>query len=541
MRRVVLSLLICLFGLPTWAADVRIALVIGNSNYVEFGSLSNPKNDAQGIDRALREMGYRTKLVLDADEATMRREVKKFASSSQGVDVALVYYAGHGAQVNGENYLLPTDLEVPKVETDIQLSSIKVDDIVNSVRSKIKIILLDACRDNPALAKNMVKGRGSFRGGLAPVNAALDANTNEGVFIAYATDAGNIASDGTLEKNSPFTTALLKNINTPVSIDDMFSMVTKEVRTITGNKQRPYKYASLDGVFCIPMSCGLQQPNKIYGSVEIAREKSIENNFKFIAEDRWTYFAEDDQSIFLMDFKSIEEKGNKKKIKTLGYRYASQGDAQSAFTLDSYSKAEVVIDCESNKYIITQTDIYDNKYKLIDSAFFGNWMLLPVSLDIAPGTVLVFLKSIVCKPIVISTLNDKSVMEKFWSSSFNANVDGISTKIISNSSYDKNSITRTGNKATVSIQVSHSIPFPLIESSNLKYREMTQISNLYKVTRMERLLTFNCKEDLVEGSEGYQYSELLNSPIQVVIYNTEKLLPLGSFDVVKKIACKEIS
>jgi len=289
------------------------------------------------------------------------------------------------------------------------------------------------------------------------------------------------------------------------------------------------------------MSCGLQQPKKISGSIEIANEKSIENNFKFIAEDRWTYFGEDDQSIFLMDFKSIEEKGNRKKIKTLGYRYASQSDTQSSFKLDSYSKAEVVIDCESNKYIITQTDIYDNKYKLIDSAFFGNWMLLPVSLDIPIGSVLFNLKTVVCKPIVISTLNEKSELEKFWSSSFDADVDGISTKIITNSSYDKNSITHTGNKATVAIQVTHSIPFPLIESSNLKYREMTQISNLYKVTRMERLLTFNCKEDLVEESNGYQYSELLNSPIQVVIYKTEKLLPMGSFDVVKKIACKEIS
>ena len=133
MLRAVISLLIFLIAPMTWAADVRIALVIGNSNYVEFGTLSNPTNDAQGIDKALRQMGYRTKLVLDADEATMRREVKRFASSSQGVDVALVYYAGHGAQVNGDNYLLPTDLEVPKVETDIQLSSITLKDTPSKV------------------------------------------------------------------------------------------------------------------------------------------------------------------------------------------------------------------------------------------------------------------------------------------------------------------------------------------------------------------------------------------------------------------------
>jgi len=539
MLRAVISLLICLIAPVTWAAEVRIALVIGNSNYLEFGTLSNPKSDAQGIDKALRQLGYRTKLVLDADEATMRREVKRFASSSQGVEVALVYYAGHGAQVNGDNYLLPTDLEVPKVETDIQLSSLKVDDIVNSIRSKIKIVLLDACRDNPSLAKNIVKGRGSFRGGLAPVNSTLDSNTNEGVFIAYATDAGNVASDGASEKNSPFTTALLKNIAAPVSIDDMFSLVTREVRTATGNKQRPYKYASLEGIFCIPMTCGSETIKKISTPVSFEVAKPYRKDLKFFAEDRWTYFADDDYSVYLVDLKSIEVNASKKKIQTLSYRYANQNDPKSPFILDSYTKGEVAIDCDSKKSIVIQTDIYDSNYKVVDSAFFGDWKLLTPFQNIEPGTILGFLMTVSCAQHG-PPISNNNTLEKFWSTAFSVNIDGVSTKIIGTSSYDKNSITRAGEKASVMTQIKYSIPYPLIEPSNLKYREMTEASNLYKTSRMDRLLIFNCKEEIVEESNGYHYSELLTAPIQVTIFKAEKLIPQGSFDVLKKIACKEM-
>ena len=254
MNRIVIFIICVFLSSIVSAAEQRIALVIGNAKYLEFGTLANPVNDARSVNQALKDLGYSTRLVIDADESTMRREVKRFAASSKGVDVALVYYAGHASQVKGENYLLPVDLDVPKVETDIQLSSIKVDDVINSMGSRVKVVLLDACRDNPSLSKSLVKGRGTFAGGLAPVNAALD-NSGEGIFIAYATESGSTASDGIGTQNSPFTTALLKSINEPISIDDMFSTVTREVRRSTGNKQRPYKYASLDGIFCIPFNC----------------------------------------------------------------------------------------------------------------------------------------------------------------------------------------------------------------------------------------------------------------------------------------------
>ena len=149
--------------------------------------------------------------------------------------------AGHGAQVNGENYLLPIDMDIPQTESDIRLSSIKVDDVINSIKSKNKIIFLDACRDNPALVKSLAKGRGSYSRGLADNKGNYDLQKSGGIFIAYATDAGNIADDGNPDSNSPFTEAFLKYAGEPISIDDVFSKITSEVRKNTNQKQRPFK------------------------------------------------------------------------------------------------------------------------------------------------------------------------------------------------------------------------------------------------------------------------------------------------------------
>lgn len=233
----------------------RIALVIGNSNYVNLPKLSNPANDARAVAESLKTMGYRVRLLLDGSEQSIRREVRQFADDSENADVAFVFYAGHGAQVNGNNYLLPTDTDIPRTEADIEFSSLKVDDLVNSIRSNTKIVFLDACRDNPALFKNLVRGRGSSPTGLAPAASSnFEQKPGSGIFIAYATDAGAVADDGT-GKHSPFTQALLRNIQKPISIDDMFSLVTREVRLVTKNAQRPYKYASLENIVCVAPNC----------------------------------------------------------------------------------------------------------------------------------------------------------------------------------------------------------------------------------------------------------------------------------------------
>lgn len=257
--------------------DVRIALVIGNGNYANLPKLGNPSNDAEAMADVLGKMGYAARLLLNASEQDLRREVRKFAGESNKADVALVFYAGHGAQLNGENYLLPTDMDIPQTEADIQLSGLKVDDLVNSIRSSTKIVFLDACRDNPALFKNLAKGRGGRSVGLAPATGAnLDpGKPGGGIFIAYATDSGAIAADGA-GKHSPFTQALLRYLQQPMSIDDLFSLVTKEVRLVTNNAQRPYKYASLEAIICLTGPCSSSQTETLVQTDPIQQAKRSE-------------------------------------------------------------------------------------------------------------------------------------------------------------------------------------------------------------------------------------------------------------------------
>ena len=198
-------------------------------------------------------------------------------ASSETADVAVVYYAGHAAQLNGSNYLLPTDIDIPRTEADIQFTALKVDDLVSSIGSNTKIVFLDACRDNPVLFRNIVKGRGSPPVGLAPASASNFSETKPGggVFIAYATDAGAVADDGH-GQHSPFTQALLRYIQKPISIDDMFSLVTREVRLVTKDEQRPYKYASLENILCLTPVCS-DAPVSVPGDiVQQARQSEVD-------------------------------------------------------------------------------------------------------------------------------------------------------------------------------------------------------------------------------------------------------------------------
>jgi len=254
MIKKIIFLFFLLISNIAFSSNEKIALIIGNSKYQNLGSLNNTINDAKLIEKSLKEIGYKTQIVLDANEQQARKAIKNFAIESESSNIALVFYAGHGAQVLGENYLLPTDIDIPKRESDIQLSGIKVDDIVNTIHSKVKVVFLDACRDNPALIKSLSKGRGSYQGGLAPAKSTSFTDNSSGIFIAYATDSGNVALDGN-DKDSPFSLALAKYIKEPISVDDMFSKVTKEVRQKTNNAQKPYKYASLEGVVCLTSSC----------------------------------------------------------------------------------------------------------------------------------------------------------------------------------------------------------------------------------------------------------------------------------------------
>jgi uncharacterized caspase-like protein len=240
------------------AAEKKIALILANASYSAFGELKNPINDADIVARSLRRAGFEVRNKTNLTDVQTRAALREFSKESKRFDLALVYYAGHGVQIAGKNYVLPIDLTLPETEQDVRLSAVSVDDILDVVHSKYKVVVLDACRDNPVLNRSLTRGRsGAFRQGLA---AATPITTDSGgIFIAFSTQADAVASDGD-GKYSPFAEAFSKHINVDGSIDDMFSLVTRDVISATRGAQRPFKYASLDTRLCLGSPCKNDAP-----------------------------------------------------------------------------------------------------------------------------------------------------------------------------------------------------------------------------------------------------------------------------------------
>jgi hypothetical protein len=213
------------------------ALVIGNAAYPGSGRLDNPVNDANAISQKLRSMGFIVTTVTDANRQRLVQSMTQFRRSAATADISLLYYAGHGVQIFGTNYILPTDVD----QTDpaqATIQGVSLNSVVeNFLPGKTKLVFLDACRDN-ALQRTNDR---SVSKGLAPISAA------EGTLISYATKDGQTAADGVGSKNSPFTQALLEHLNDPQDIAVVLRKVRERVMKITGGKQQPWEYGSLTG------------------------------------------------------------------------------------------------------------------------------------------------------------------------------------------------------------------------------------------------------------------------------------------------------
>src|SRR5712671_5551501 len=214
-----------LLGSHAAFAENRVALVIGQSNYHSVIALPNPANDARAVSRLLGDAGFDVTSAADLSQNEMREKVSDFAAkvAAKGPDtVALVFYAGHGLQIDGENFLVPVDVD-PKREADIPLQAIRLNDVLNtltSVPSKTRILLLDACRNNPFPAINRSAGHG-----LAIVDAKTGA---PGTFMSFSTSPGAEAEDGN-GADSPYTTALLAAAKEPGPIEETFKRVRLSV------------------------------------------------------------------------------------------------------------------------------------------------------------------------------------------------------------------------------------------------------------------------------------------------------------------------
>lgn len=216
------------------------ALVIGNGAYQHLGLLPNPRRDATDIAAKLRSFGIEVDLVLDADRNALVKALADHQRKAEGLDVNILFYAGHGLQVGGINYIAPVDMLADGISSGyVKLNGVALNDALEYLPARTRLVFLDACRDNPAIQK-IVATRTVASPGLAPMTVT------SGTLISYATRDGSVAEDGK-GRNSPYTAALLRHIDAPDDIAVVLRRVRLSVMQSTGNRQEPWEYGSLVG------------------------------------------------------------------------------------------------------------------------------------------------------------------------------------------------------------------------------------------------------------------------------------------------------
>lgn len=217
----------------------RFALVIGNANYQQ-SPLTNPVNDAKDMAKTLKDVGFSVQLSTDATQQQIEEAIDKFARKLTEGGVALFYFAGHGMQINGENYLIPVAADI-KRQSDVRYKAVNTGQVLSAMaenNNSLNIIILDACRDNP-----LPRSFRSSNRGLAKLDGP------KGTLLAFATSPGSVAADGE-NKNGVYTEQLLKHIKTPgLSVEETFKRVLKGVDKITNGRQTPWMESSFTGDF----------------------------------------------------------------------------------------------------------------------------------------------------------------------------------------------------------------------------------------------------------------------------------------------------
>ena len=249
--------MLCAFCVTGFAAEKRVALVFGNASYkAPARPLDNPKADARLIAKSLQKVGFKVMLKEDASKSAMESAIQDFGAQADGADIALVYYAGHGMEIGGKNYLLPVDAKLANAR-ELDTQTMQLDVILNFVEgAKLAIVVLDACRDNPfrdQVTRSLGTRSLSVGRGLAPVVP------EHNMLIAYAAAAGFTAEDGTGRANSPYAEALARHLTDPgVDIPRMFGRVHDAVQAQTSKRQHPMQYGMLSGdaVYLVPPKDG---------------------------------------------------------------------------------------------------------------------------------------------------------------------------------------------------------------------------------------------------------------------------------------------
>jgi uncharacterized caspase-like protein len=256
-RRRLCAALLAACAAPSWAATpasgLRSALVIGNGAY-RVGALKNPVNDAQAVAGALRDVGFQVALRQNASLRDMIEAFRRFSVDARDASARVIFYAGHGVQVKGRNYLLPVDTEI-RAEDEMPNKSADLNELLErlgALPQGINIVILDACRNNPFSGAEILgpdgrrlKFRGATPAGLAPVEAPL------GSMVAFSTAPGGVALDNPAEPNSLYTKHLLTQLRAPgLPVELVFKQVRLAVARETGRVQVPWESSSLTGDFC---------------------------------------------------------------------------------------------------------------------------------------------------------------------------------------------------------------------------------------------------------------------------------------------------
>ena len=250
---IILSLICMVFTANAAKADRRVAFVVGNGTYKNVAQLPNPPVDAKAMANVLRKVGFEVVEGTNLTRDKMTERLLEFGKKAQGADVAVFFYAGHGIAIAGSNYLLPIDADI-KSEMDVKLgAAINIDLTLDQTMSdaKVKLVFLDACRDNPFAAK--IKSNSATRS-VSVQTGLAEMKSGEGTLIAFATGPGQTALDGQEGTNSPFTRALIAHITTPgVEIQQAMTEVRAQVNEETNKGQLPWGHTNLIGaVFLNP-------------------------------------------------------------------------------------------------------------------------------------------------------------------------------------------------------------------------------------------------------------------------------------------------
>lgn len=244
VRGVGLAVVGVLLTLTAASAERRVALVLGNSQYQHAPALANPVRDAKAVSERLQQLGFEVVSGFDLTKMQTQETIAQFARQVRGADIALFFYAGHGLQVARNNYLLPVDAALED-ETSLDFEAVQVDFILRQMsrETSVRLVFLDACRDNP-LAEVLAKSGGASTTGSGLAEIRIE-NGGEGTLIAFAASPNQVAYDGSGE-HSPFSSALLTHIGEAnVSITEAMNRVTGDVFKATAGKQRPWINVSL--------------------------------------------------------------------------------------------------------------------------------------------------------------------------------------------------------------------------------------------------------------------------------------------------------